>query len=276
MPGPGSPCKWCTKPIPARRPNGRPVRKDAETCGQECRQAFWRFGARGPATRLEGPARRFAYADPPYPGMSERWYADHPDFAGEVDHRDLIERLVAEFPDGWALSTSNKTLAQVLALCPPGVRVGAWTFPTPPQSTRRARTAWEPVIFYGGRPRPAKAPTLRDWIYAPPKRWRKYPGGVVGMKPPEFSWWVFDCLGAQAGDELADLFPGSGAVTRAWERYVRMEPGEASRTAGGTRRIPDLPREAVGRIPATDQLVDGRQLDVYEVLGEPSSLEDAA
>ena len=80
--------------------------------------------------------------------------------------------------------------------------------------------------------------TLRDWIYAPPKRWQAYPGGVAGMKPPAFSWWVFDCLGAQRGDELADLFPGSGAVARAWERYMAGEPSaeyseDASRAARG-------------------------------------------
>jgi hypothetical protein len=31
--------------------------------------------------------------------------------------------------------------------------------------------------------------------------------------------WVFDCLGAHEADELTDLFPGSGAVTRAWASF---------------------------------------------------------
>ena len=224
--------------------------------------------------------------------MSARYYGEHPDFAGEVDHEQLLARLVDEFPDGWALSTSSKTLAAVLALCPAGVRIGAWAFPTPPhQGTRRARTAWEPVIFYGGRLRPPGAPTLVDWIYAPPLRWKRYPGGVVGMKPPKFSWWVFDCLGAQAGDELADLFPGSGAVTRAWERYVATPPGEvsagvdrrrravafagesdASGVAGARRVLADagdgsnaVEASRVDREGAS-RGVDGRQLDVFEVL----------
>ena len=47
---------------------------------------------------------RFAYADPPYPGQARRHYKHHPDFDGEVDHGALIERLMDEFPDGWALS----------------------------------------------------------------------------------------------------------------------------------------------------------------------------
>jgi hypothetical protein len=41
---------------------------------------------------------RFAYADPPYIGQSKRLYGDHPDYAGEVDHAELIDRLMAEFP----------------------------------------------------------------------------------------------------------------------------------------------------------------------------------
>src|ERR1041384_41386 len=56
---------------------------------------------------------------PPYPGKAF-YYRDHPDYAGEVDHADLIARLAAY--DGWALSTSAAALPAVLALCPPGVR----------------------------------------------------------------------------------------------------------------------------------------------------------
>lgn len=50
------------------------------------------------------------------------------------------------------------------------------------------------------------------------------------MKPPEFSVWMFRLLGARRGDELVDLFPGSGAVTRAWERYTAPpgSPGDVS------------------------------------------------
>ena len=64
-----------------------------------------------------------AYADPPYPGKA-RLYQDHPDYGGEVDHAELIERLAAY--DGWALSTSAEALPAVLAVCPLGVRVAAW------------------------------------------------------------------------------------------------------------------------------------------------------
>ena len=70
-----------------------------------------------------GRSLRLAYADPPYPGKAYIC-RDHPDYAGEVDHAELIGRLAAH--DGWALSTSAAALAAVLALCPPGVRIAAW------------------------------------------------------------------------------------------------------------------------------------------------------
>ncbi|MCT7149563.1 hypothetical protein M1196_23235, partial [Salmonella enterica subsp. enterica serovar Oranienburg] len=77
---------------------------------------------------------RLAYADPRYPGLSRRYYGKHPDFAGEVDHAALIAKL-GEF-DGWALSTSARSLQDVLALCPPGSRVAVWV-----RGERPARSA---------------------------------------------------------------------------------------------------------------------------------------
>lgn len=62
---------------------------------------------------------RVAYLDPPYIGQAKKRYKDHPDYAGEVDHKELIDRVVEEFPDGWALSASSPSLRQVLPLCPP-------------------------------------------------------------------------------------------------------------------------------------------------------------
>lgn len=229
--GPGALCAWCNEPIPMVSPDtGRKVRVDARTCSKRCRQSSWRFGrpaSAGDVGRVDpGRPRRFAYADPPYPGFSARYYGDHPDFAGEVDHRRLLEQLNDGYPDGWALSTSSKTLKLVLALCPDDVRIGAWTKPMPPGKALRARVAWEPVIFHGGRPRADDARTLLDWVHAAPPR--TFPGQVVGTKPSRFAWWVFDCLGAIAGDELVDLFPGSGAIGVAWDRYQ----AEASRLAG--------------------------------------------
>jgi hypothetical protein len=219
--GPGAPCHWCADPIPQGK------RQDAKTCSKRCRQASWRFGHDGPDYAAEiGRPRRLAYADPPYPGMSWRHYRDHPDYAGEVDHQALIARLVADFPDGWALSTNSRSLRMVLALVPADVeiRIGAWTKPMPPRRRAlRAVRAWEPVIFAGGRPRPADAPQLLDWVHAAPPR--TLPGQVTGTKPSTFAVWLFRSLGAMPGDELVDLFPGSGAIGRAWDRFsdVRLD-----------------------------------------------------
>ena len=72
---------------------------------------------------------KFAYADPPYIGQSKRHYKDHEDYAGEVNHKELINRLVKEYPDGWALSLSAPTLKQILNMCPDDVRVMVWVKP---------------------------------------------------------------------------------------------------------------------------------------------------
>lgn len=150
-----------------------------------------------------------AYADPPYPGCAHL-YRDHPDYAGEVDHVELVARL--QTYDGWALSTSSKALREVLALCPADSRVIVWVKNT-------VRYAWEPVIVS-----PARKPTgLRDWIHCETEgfQWRPKPDGyVIGQKPEPFCMWVFDWLGARPDDDLDDLYPGSGAVARAWHQFA--------------------------------------------------------
>ena len=55
---------------------------------------------------------------------------------------------------------------------------------------------------------------------------------VVGAKPAAFCWWLFDLLGALPGDELVDLFPGSGGIGRAWRLY--SSAGESRRDADKT------------------------------------------
>lgn len=54
---------------------------------------------------------KFAYADPPYVGQAKKHYSADPRCA-EVDHAELIARLCADFPDGWALSLSSPSLKQ--------------------------------------------------------------------------------------------------------------------------------------------------------------------
>lgn len=171
---------------------------------------------------------RFAYADPPYLGASRKHYGDHPEhavFDTVEGHRQLIDRLVSEFQDGWALSMASKNLHPLLPFCPADVRVMAWVkpfttfFPNVPVAW-----AWEPVIVRGGRKRPKDQPTVRDYIVANSPAIRGK--GFTGRKPDEFSWWLFEVLGMEPDDELVDIFPGSGAVGRAldaWRTQLRMD-----------------------------------------------------
>lgn len=158
---------------------------------------------------------RVAYADPPYPGCAHL-YKNHPDYAGEVDHAALINRLETEF-DGWLLHTSSTALRDVLALCPPGVRVMAWVKPFAAfKRNVPVAYAWEPVIVKPCRKQVVtKRTVMRDWI-AESITLKK---GLTGAKPEKVCHWAFEMLGLQPGDELVDLFPGTGAVSRAWESW---------------------------------------------------------
>jgi hypothetical protein len=76
----------------------------------------------------------------------------HPDCGGEVNHAELLGRLVTH--DAWALSTSPEALPAVLALCPAGVRITAWHRGERPTRSRRPLHAWEPLLYPGGRQLP--------------------------------------------------------------------------------------------------------------------------
>lgn len=171
-----------------------------------------------PRPSLSSGFARLAYADPPYPGQAKRHYADHEDYAGEVDHRALVDQL-CEY-DGWALSTSNQALREVLFWCPPDVRTLAWCKPIAPPFPNHGVYGWEPVIVS-----PARYPAsdLRDTLTASPEQYTFRPkpeGYVTGSKPPAFCRWLFAWLGARPDDNFTDLFPGSCAVTDAWADFA--------------------------------------------------------
>ncbi len=152
---------------------------------------------------------RIAYADPPYIGQAKRYLEKT-----EVDHKGLVAQL-GDY-DGWALSLSSPTLKQILNLCPNDVRVGAWVKPFCIfKPNVNPAYAWEPIIFKPARSGSRDIPTVRDWVSANITLKR----GLVGVKPEEFCLWLFDVLGADKDDEFFDLFPGSGAVTLAWEKW---------------------------------------------------------
>ena len=171
----------------------------------------------------------FAYADPPYPGQSAKHYSDHPDYAGEVDSAQMLDRLV-KF-DGWALSTHVAGLYEFQALLDRDhgmlpnrdYRVCAWTKPFAALKRNvKVAYAWEPLLVHAiHKPDPTRLDSLicRDYLSEPITMRR----GLVGAKPERFCWWLFEIAGLAPDDDLLDLFPGSGAVTaahRSWRRRI--------------------------------------------------------
>lgn len=172
---------------------------------------------------------KIGYADPPYIGCAHL-YSEQPDFAGEVDHAALIDRLQSEF-DGWVLHAGahNRSEAVLAPMADKyGLRKGVWVkqFAAFKKNVPTAY-AWEPVYIKAARkPVVSKRLVNRDWIMCPITM-RK---GLTGAKPEAVCHWAFELLGARPEDELADLFPGTGAVSLAWKtwRGKFTLPGEAA------------------------------------------------
>ena len=157
---------------------------------------------------------RYAYADPPYPGMHAT-YDDDRDYG--VNHAALIAYL-EEF-DGWALSTASTTLREVLPLCRDDVRIGAWVKPFASfKKNVDPAYAWEPVLFRSTRTTDNDRITVRDWVAANITLRRGFPGA----KPEAFTRWMLHLIGWEHGDEFVDLFPGSGAVGAEFDRMDRQ------------------------------------------------------
>lgn len=158
-------------------------------------------------------AVRFAYADPPYLGCGKALYsAHHPEAAVWDDpatHVALAAQLVDEYPDGWALSCNPRDLAMYLGSLPDDVRVAAWCKSWHQIRPTTVQHSWEPVIWRGGRRDNKRTPMVRDWLVANATRMR----GLPGAKPEAFNRWVLDLLNYQDGDELIDLFPGTGGMS---------------------------------------------------------------
>lgn len=161
---------------------------------------------------------KIAYADPPYIGCAHL-YKDHPDYAGEVAHVELVERLMSEF-DGWVLHAS--ATPQSMAVLAPlvektGARWMSWVkgFAAFKRNVSVAY-AWEPVIVKAARkPVVSKRLVMRDWIQESITLKR----GLTGAKPEKVCHWAFEMVGAHPDDDLHDLFPGTGAVSKAWQTW---------------------------------------------------------
>jgi hypothetical protein len=168
---------------------------------------------------------KFAYADPPYLGCGKRYIDVHPDaliWNDPATHRALIDKLVDQYPDGWAMSLSSPSLRTILPMCPDDVRVAAWVKPFAAfkRNVRNAYT-WEPVIIRGGRvSSKTGAPVTRDHL-AESIQLR---AGLTGVKPPRFNRWILDMLGVLRGDEVDDLYPGLGGMQKAVDDVNRPAP----------------------------------------------------
>lgn len=162
----------------------------------------------------------FAYADPPYLGCGSLYAKHHPEaliWDEPETHRQLIERLCRDWPDGWAMSLSSPSLRVLLPMCPDDVRVLSWVKPFAIfKPNVGVAYAWEPIIMRGGRRRTRQQATVRDW-FAHEITLRK---GLTGAKPPAVIHWLMDVLNVQKGDSLDDLFPGTGVVGRCVEPRV--------------------------------------------------------
>jgi hypothetical protein len=162
------------------------------------------------------------YADPPYFGCGKLYAAHHPDaldWDEPATHAALVDRLQAEF-DGWVLHTS--ATPEAMALYAPlvlktGARWCSWVkgFAAFKRNVPVAY-AFEPVIIKPARkPVVSKRMVMRDWIQESITLKR----GLTGAKPEAVCHWAFELLGARPDDELHDLFPGTGAVERAWRTW---------------------------------------------------------
>lgn len=159
---------------------------------------------------------KFAYADPPYLGCCKRYDHRHEAPWGCWDdpasQQQLVDHLVSDYPDGWALSLGTPSLATILPYCPDNARVAAWVKPWCSFKTANPAYAWEPVIFVSGRTWAERGKrsvlTIRDWLAESATTNRP----IIGAKPERFCRWVLDLIGYQDGDEIVDIFPGSGVM----------------------------------------------------------------
>lgn len=157
---------------------------------------------------------RLAYADPPYLGCCGKYGHRHEEPWGCWDdvgtHSALVNHL-AEF-DGWAMSASASTLPDLVHAIMWQYRIAAWVKPFAAfKANVRIAYTWEPVLFVPGRDSSKDgAPVGRDHLSEPITLQK----GLTGAKPEPFCRWVLGLLGYVEGDELVDLFPGTGVMER--------------------------------------------------------------
>lgn len=167
---------------------------------------------------------RFAYADPPYLSCCGLYGHHHGDddrcWDDPETHRALIERLQTAFPDGWGAVGLQSFTGYHLAHVPTrsqNSRLG--------EAVLRVQTRCQTGLCLGaGHLRRGPQP-IQGYRHAPPEKGGKQTTpkdflaesitlkkGLTGAKPAAFCRWVLDLLNVQAGDELIDLYPGTGIM----------------------------------------------------------------
>ena len=176
---------------------------------------------------------KLCIADPPYLGRAVRYYGEggcgighgkgqadnHPEaYLWDLPetHRQLVKDLQQNY-DGWAIAMSVHSLSTYLSEVTTdsrnGIRVCVWHKPSSVTSGNRITNNWEPVLIKVPSNRKgwaSGAERMSDVCSANPLK-----DGFMGSKPLTWTHWVLDLLGYTEGDEVVDMFHGSGAVTNA-------------------------------------------------------------
>jgi hypothetical protein len=95
---------------------------------------------------------KFAYADPPYFKQGKKLYGKLHSEAEVWDtkqaHWNLIDRLIAEYPDGWALSCNPADLPWIIKH--DNIRICVWAKTFHQIRPTTVQYAWEAVLLGGG------------------------------------------------------------------------------------------------------------------------------
>lgn len=166
---------------------------------------------------------KIAYSDPPYIGCAHL-YKEHPDFAGEVDHVALVDRLQSEY-DGWVLHAGAHNVSEEI-LAPMMARLGARKCVWVKQFAAFKRNvpvayAWEPVYIKAARkPVVSKRLVMRDWIMCPITMKK----GLTGAKPEAVVHWAEnECL----MDAAWDCLPGESWRPLHMAEFYRVKSDQA-------------------------------------------------
>jgi len=180
---------------------------------------------------------RFVIADPPYLGRAHRWYGiggrakgrgkgradEHPEaylWDKPETHMALADDLMKNY-DGFAIACSSHSLSTYLSVIETesenGIRIMSWIKPASLPSGSRITQSWEPVIIKVPKDRKGrgKGKQMVDYLVKAAPR-----DGFTGSKPEAWTHWVLDAMGVQQGDEVIDMFNGSGMVNQAIETYM--------------------------------------------------------